>query len=138
VIFQEDLVEPSPRCVWFESDEDAATLASFDGQDGGLHVGHLDGEETASETRLLAGIGAALTFPAPPADFDALTRGLRDLSWLPPGAVAVGVRNADALWRAAPRTTGALVERWLEAAEDWAARGRALHLLFLWGPDASL
>jgi hypothetical protein len=79
----------------------------------------------------------ALAFPSPrPADVDGLARGLHDLSWLPPGAVAVGVRGADVLWHTAPRAAGAVIERWLEAAERWSVHGRALHLLFFWRPDA--
>lgn len=136
MIFREDLVEPSSRCVWFETDEDAATLASFGVEADGLHVGQIDGNWVDSEPALLAGLASALSFPEWPADLDALRRGLYDLGWLRAVPVAVGVRHAEVVWRRAPRTAGVLVEHWLSAAEHWAARGRALHLLFFWGPDA--
>jgi hypothetical protein len=57
VIFREDLVEPSSRCVWFETDEDAATLASFGAEADGLHVGQVDGNAAArSRTPRTAGV----------------------------------------------------------------------------------
>jgi hypothetical protein len=123
------LVADRWRCVHFGSlsmDAESALAAT------NAAACTLDGALCATNTRLLAALAEAMQFPAYFGyNWDAVDECLADLgSWLPGSGYVLIVRNATLLWQVNPLGAGALVESWLDAAQEHAKEAKPFHLVF--------
>lgn len=92
----------------------------------GPEAGRLDGARVDGKGSLLEGLAGALGLPNWFGhNWDALDEALREFD-VPDAGLAVVIENATVLWREHPKTSGTLVEVWLDSAPD------GLYLVFSW------
>ena len=109
--------------VYGVGDGDLGGLAAV-ARDAGLRVCRIDLEGCADKRTLLMRLGTQLDFPAGwSRNWDALSDGLRDLSWLPaPGGYALLFDAAQDMRNADETSFDTLLDVLDEAVADWAQR----------------
>ncbi|PPU76733.1 MULTISPECIES: barstar family protein [Xanthomonas] len=123
--FALDLSDPQQSGVYQADTDDLDTMAAL-ARDAGLRILRVDLATCNDKRMLLMRLATQLDFPAGfGRNWDALSDGLRDLSWLAaPRGYALLIDGADALAKAVPGDRDTLLDILDEAATSWAARGR--------------
>lgn len=123
--FALDLSDPQQSGVYQADTDDLDTMAAL-ARDAGLRILRVDLATCNDKRMLLMRLATQLDFPAGfGRNWDALSDGLRDLSWLAaPRRYALLIDGADALAKAVPGDRDTLLDILDEAATSWAARGR--------------
>ena len=115
------LSDPDNAGVYFVTTDDLDTLGVA-ARDAGLQVRRID-LGTQDKQELLLRIATALDFPNTfGRNWDALSDGLRDLSWLPKAGFALLFENGGALQGSETDSFDTLLEILEESAQDWGER----------------
>ncbi|MGH8055456.1 MAG: barstar family protein [Stenotrophomonas sp.] len=118
--FDMGLEDASKAGVYGVGDGDLGGLAAA-ARDAGLKVLRVDLEGCTDKRTLLMRIGTQLDFPPGwGRNWDALSDGLRDLSWLPANGYALLFSDADDLRQASSGDFDTLLDILSEAAISWA------------------
>ena len=118
--FDMGLEDVSQAGVYGVGDGDLGGLAAV-ARDAGLRVWRIDLEGCADKRTLLMRLGTQLDFPAGwSRNWDALSDGLRDLSWLPASGYALLFGEADGLRQANGEDFDTLLDVLAEASSRWA------------------
>ncbi|WP_434990206.1 barstar family protein [Xanthomonas melonis] len=123
--FALDLSDSQQSGVYQAETGDLDTMAALS-RDAGLRILRVDLAGCSDKRMLLMRLATQLDFPAGfGRNWDALSDGLRDLSWLPaPRGYALLIHGADALAQSAPGDRDSLLDILDEAATTWATRGQ--------------
>lgn len=118
--FDMGLEDASQAGVYGVSDGDLGGLAAA-ARDAGLKVLRVDLEGCNDKRTLLMRIGTQLDFPPGwGRNWDALSDGLRDLSWLPANGYALLFNDADDLREGSSGDFDTLLDVLSEASSRWA------------------
>lgn len=118
--FDMGLEDVSQAGVYGVGDGDLGGLAAV-ARDAGLRVCRIDLEGCSDKRTLLMRIGTQLDFPAGwSRNWDALSDGLRDLSWLPANGYALLFSDADDLRQGSAADFDTLLDVLSEASARWA------------------
>lgn len=133
--FEMGLSDPSRAGVYFTANDDLDTLAAG-ARDAGLQVRRFDLAGCRDKATLLLRMANGLDFPSGyGSNWDALSDGLRDLSWLPAPGYALLFGGAGQLRDAAPTAFNMLCSILEEASVEWARNGQPFWA-FLALPDS--
>ena len=120
--FDLGLSDPSRAGVFLVAGDDLATLDVLT-RDAGLRSWRIDLGDCRNKSTLLLRIATMLEFPGTfGRNWDALSDGLRDLSWLPAGGYALLFEGGGDLRRADPASFDTLLDILGEASREWATR----------------
>ncbi|WP_305804561.1 barstar family protein [Stenotrophomonas sp. YIM B06876] len=118
--FDMGLEDPARAGVFAVGDGDLGDLAAAAG-DAGLRVCRIDLEGCTGKRTLLLRIATRLDFPSGRGrNWDALSDGLRDLSWLPGNGYALLFNDAGALRDGSAEDFDTLLDILAEASSSWA------------------
>lgn len=121
--FDLGLSDPARAGVFLVAADDLAALDAL-ARDAGLRAWRIDLGECRNKATLLLRFATTLEFPGSfGRNWDALSDGLRDLSWLPAGGYALLLESADDLRAGDPAGFDTLVDILDEASRAWAERG---------------
>lgn len=118
--FDMGLGDPARAGVYAVGDGDLRDLAAA-ARDAGLRVCRIDLQGCRDKRTLLMRMATQLDFPSGQGrNWDALSDGLRDLSWLPANGYALLFSDAGDLQLASPDDFGTLLDILGEASRSWA------------------
>ncbi|MGV8960344.1 MAG: barstar family protein [Stenotrophomonas sp.] len=118
--FDMGLDDPARAGVFAVGDGDLGDLAAA-ARDAGLRVFQIDLEGCTDKRTLLLRIATQLDFPSGRGrNWDALSDGLRDLSWLPGDGYALLFNDAGALHEGSTKDFDTLLDILTEASSSWA------------------
>lgn len=118
--FDMGLGDPARAGVYAVGDGDLRDLAAA-ARDAGLRVCRIDLQGCSDKRTLLMRIATQLDFPSGQGrNWDALSDGLRDLSWLPGKGYALLFNDASGLQAASPGDFATLLDILGEAVNSWA------------------
>ncbi|WP_045738170.1 barstar family protein [Xanthomonas sp. MUS 060] len=122
--FALNLAEPASSGVYRVGNRDLDSVAAL-ARGAGLRLCRIDLHGCTGKAMLLMRIAAQLDFPNGfGRNWDAMKKGLRDLSWLPATVgYALLLEDAGTLQSLAHEEFGVLLETLDEAAKEWARQG---------------
>jgi RNAse (barnase) inhibitor barstar len=124
--FDLGLSDPARAGVFLVAGDDLDALDVL-ARDAGLRAWRIDLNDCRNKATLLLRIATMLEFPGSfGRNWDALSDGLRDLSWLPADGYALLFEGAGDLRNADATSYDTLLDILGEASREWAARGVAL------------
>lgn len=134
--FDLGLSDPARAGIFLVAADDLATLDVMT-RDAGLRAWRIDLSECRNKAMLLLRIATMLEFPGSfGRNWDALSDGLRDLSWLPADGYALLLEGAGDLRAADPVAFETLLDILGEASREWATRDVAFWAFIALPEDA--
>lgn len=121
--FDLGLSDPARAGIFLVAADDLATLDVL-ARDAGLRAWRIDLSDCQNKATLLLRIATMLEFPGTfGRNWDALSDGLRDFSWLPADGYALLLERAGDFRQADAAAFDTLLDILGEASREWATRG---------------